>query len=120
MKIITRFCKYFNSFMEPRFSTLEIEQGTLRRGGEGHFEVLFYDDFLQNYPNRVKGFIYFQGKKTTCEWDKYGRCSVEGNRRKDADLMRPAKVQKEIDAIRNVFISLIFLGLTLTYLIIQS
>jgi len=120
MKMISRFKEYLKSFIEPRLMTKDFEQSTLRRGGEGHFEVLFYDDFLQNYPNRVKGFIYFQGKKTTCEWDKYGGCSVEGNRRKDADLMRPAKVQKEIDAIRNVFISLIFLGLTLTYLIIQS
>jgi hypothetical protein len=120
MKIVSRFKAYFKSFFEPRFSTLEFEQSTLRKGGEGHFEVLFYDDFLHSYPNRVKGFIYFQGKKITCEWDKYGRCSVEGNRRKDFDLMRPPKVQKEIDASRNVFISLIFLGLTLTYLIFQS
>ena len=120
MKIVSRFKEYFKSFIEPRLTTKDFEQCTLRKGGEGHFEFMYYDDFMHNFPNRVNGYVSFQGKKITCIWDKYGICSVEGNRRKDFDLLRPPKVQKEIDATRNVFISLIFLGLTITYLFSQS
>ena len=120
MSILSKARNCFKSFIDPRLTTKDFEQCTLRKGGEVHCEFMFYDDFLHNYPNRVKGFVYFQGKKTPCVWDKQGTCLVEGNRRKDFDLIRPLKDQKEIDAIRNIFFSLIFLGLTLTYLIFQS
>ena len=120
MKIIIRIKEYFKSFIEPRLTTMDFEQCNLRKGGEGHFEVLFYDDFMHNYPNKVKGFVYFQRKKVNCEWDKYGSCRVEGNRRKDFDLIRSRKDQNEIDSTRNVFISLIFMALILTSLISQS
>lgn len=96
-------------FVEPRFSTEEMERSTLRCGLPD-FKVsgMYYDDELSGFPSHAFGHILTpDGYTIQTYWNKHGECMVKGRRQIAFDLIKPTRIRQEEDSARAVCASLI-------------
>ena len=102
MKIKTIWKEFFN----PRFTTEELENSRTRGGVKFEIKSLIFDDEREHFPTRAIGRVALKsGSMLIVVWNQHGECMYEGNRMPQFDLLRPT--QKEIDAAKPVFVSMV-------------
>ena len=104
--------KTIKEIINPRFSIDEIENSHTKCGFEFKITALFFDDNKRHFPTKALGWIDpVQESKIIATWNQHGECWVNGNRIISFDLVRPTL--KEIEALKPVFMGMIFIILLL-------
>jgi|SRR5665647_492740 len=107
-----KFKQIIKEIMNPRFSIEELENSHTKCGCEFKITSLFFDDNKRNFPTKVVGWINpLQEHKIIATWNQNGECFVNSRRMKSFDLVRPTL--KEIEALKPVFMGMIFIILLL-------
>jgi hypothetical protein len=60
-------------FFNPRFTTEDFEEARTLCGIKHHIESMDFENL--NYPSKVKGEVYHEGRWLFVSWDEFGKCS---------------------------------------------
>ena len=89
--------KKIKEFFIPRFTISELENSQTRCGCDYEIDTIVFDDELPCMPKLAKGKIIIARKiKFTAMWSKDGKCTVNGDRVKSFDLIRPEYKKSEV------------------------
>ena len=93
--------KIVREFLDPRFSTQEIENSRLRSNLNFDLVDFYYNDEKEGYPTHVSGTIKTgHGIIIQANWDQHGECTVKGKRIRSFYLIR--ETRSEIDSSRTI------------------
>jgi len=105
-------------FFNPRYTTEEMEGSRTRYRARYEISAMDWADGKPGYPTIGVGKVFAKGKMEPVSWDQYGKCTRNGKREPQFDLVR--KAQREIETGYLSAIGILGIVIVLAYIILST